>query len=141
MPDFGFGEIFPFETKILRVYFSPDKRDIPNYEIDLEKANTSVVFKLTVTTIKSLGGIKKSMDYRRIRKSLEYVEKLIHERKSDPIEGEILNCLDALREKPSEVSITEENFSLAEIVRDEILEYLGVLNKEFKVNEEYESGI
>lgn len=56
-PNYGFGEIKPFETKELTLAFSPTTRDIPKYETECEEANTTISFQIIANTIKNLGGI------------------------------------------------------------------------------------
>lgn len=46
------------ESKLLKILFSPETKDIPNYAMEGTNANRDLKFKITVNTIKNIGGIK-----------------------------------------------------------------------------------
>ncbi|KAF5284233.1 hypothetical protein FQR65_LT00233 [Abscondita terminalis] len=57
MPNFGFGELMPLETKTLTLIYIPEVSDILNYDVECGDVNLRVEHRIKVETLKSLGGI------------------------------------------------------------------------------------
>ncbi|KAK5638949.1 hypothetical protein RI129_013244 [Pyrocoelia pectoralis] len=103
-PNYGFGEIQPFETKTLTLSYSPEPRDIPKYET----ADTSISCKLRVESVKSLGGIdeiKSKFTYKLIRRATEMMRRELENLEPKPLMNDIENLVKLVK---SEISPGDE---------------------------------
>lgn len=72
-PDYGFGVIKPNEKKLLKITFSPDVNDLP-----LMKSIDGVhelITKITLSTVKDLGGIKEDLVRSEMNKHKKQIKK------------------------------------------------------------------
>ncbi|KAJ8964226.1 hypothetical protein NQ314_005055 [Rhamnusium bicolor] len=74
-PNYGFGEIWPNEKKILKLYFHPDILDMPSFLTEGRDKENTITFRITLETISYGGQTKKEFNYKKLRKSFEFVLK------------------------------------------------------------------
>ncbi|KAK4878049.1 hypothetical protein RN001_010555 [Aquatica leii] len=98
MPNFGFGEIMPHETKTLTLSFNPEPKDIPNYNLECEYADTSMSYSIVVETLKNLGGIDEvKFTYAMIANLLERMELALNEKPQRSLMKDVRVLIDLLR--------------------------------------------
>ncbi|GJQ85921.1 hypothetical protein Trydic_g21772 [Trypoxylus dichotomus] len=94
-PNYGFGVLQPYESKELILTFHPEQRDMEG--CCLEGQQSILSFRISVTTLKQAGAIKKTFSYRRLRKLFQQVQDQLKDQSNNDLLKEIQDSVEILR--------------------------------------------